>query len=251
MKVLVLILETETKKSDNQIENLLFLFSDPLFEVHQCSFPKKIQEDRMLKKALHYASHGPYESGKEGKWKDDPVIIIKDSSICDLSPERFTKKIKDGLEYGKEADIIYLCKWNDLCELYKDVTVSKSKSFLQWTQRPNGMQALLFKPKARDILYKEWMDDRYHGSIQERIQQKIKKGEWKALTYTPNIISFDIHYATTKSDYMKRNECAELKEMITNYVSSSDSSDNTMNIIYIILFAIFIFFVAFICVHYT
>jgi len=254
--VLVVILQCETKVSDNNITALKWAFSDTYFTVQVCTVdpPNKIVvskfmtkdqylENYYMYKVLSYASEGPYVINSQGIaepqfwWSKIPVIIVKDSSISHLTPNGITNKnfddnpenkiisgmkhrIKTALEKAKDADLFFLCKWNDQCDKYVDVEGTDIK----WSKRPTATQAIMYTPKSRDNIINNLTKN--NASYSEFLNNNIYKGKFLATVFVPNIIDYDINLATSNNDYIKANECAPI-------TSTSDPTNNTAAIVWV------------------
>ena len=310
--VLVIILQCETKPCDKNIINLKWIFSDPYFTVQVCSVdfptniptiktltPQQYVENYFMKKALTYAAEGPYIPNTVGKlepqfwWSKNPVIIVKDSSISNitstgklnslklnnklsnklnsnkLSNEKLSddkiedtlldnkevenklfdnkevennsdtfddiddeiiggmkRRIKLALERANEADLFFLCKWNDACNKYTDVEGGNNVNYgssLKWSVQPTATQAIMYTATARD-----YIRDHLSKSIiplGDTLNINIAKGDLLATVFVPNIIDFDIELATSNEDYNKLNECAPVP-------STSQSNNNAASLIW-------------------
>lgn len=262
--VLVIILHCETRSCDKNIENLKWIFSDPYFnvQVYNISKPHKLLtsynfiEYDMMKKALLFSANGPYieenkKSHPQYQWKDMPVLIIKDSSVCNMGPSKIdydggiTHRIKTALEKTSGADLFYLCKWNDMCDLYSDAYPSEDEFFLKWSLRPNGTQSILYLPKTRDIIIEEMSKEKEYITIGDLLSKKISKGELKAAVFVPNLIDYDINLATSKKDFNKLNECEQNRDVA---YSSNTTSESTKTI-WLWILVILVVLVGWICVN--
>lgn len=229
-KVLVIILQCETKACDSNIRNLKWLFSDPYFIVQICSvdvpddipinknlpYLQYVQNYRM-RKALVYAAEGPYISNKtQGWWKNIPCIIIKDSSVSTLSfyGDNSTslvmkKRIQMAISKGEKADLFFLCKWNDACSKYINVTEPTDETHdgsLKWSMQPTATQAIMYTPSSRDYV-KETLTTT-EIPLGELLNHHISIAKLSAIVFLPNIIDFDADLSTSDDDYVKLNECA-------------------------------------------
>lgn len=239
MSVLVVILTGETKPSDDNIQNLQWLFSDPYFEVKiiEVTPPPTITnvENYRMLKALSYAANF-----------NIPSIIIKDSSVSNVTPlgkTSYSDEIIGGMVNRIQtalsvelADLCYLCTWNDNCPQLKDIAGIGNidhGSTLKWTIYPNATQAILYRPIARDFI-----KDALENSdipLGQMLNSYISSGKLLATTFVPNIVDFDITLATAASDYLKLNECG------TGSGTSSSSSNASSIIWFLIIVAIIIF----------
>jgi len=267
--VLVIILQCETKPCDDNIINLKWVFSDPYFTVQVCAvdpppapvpLPKTLtldeyNENYMMRKALTYAAEGPYLPNGQGNpepkfwWMGLPVIIVKDSSVSNITPEGTTtvdlpdrhiggmkKRIKTALDKAKSADLFFLCKWNDACDKYTDVPNSN----LKWTIQPTATQAIMYTPTTRDYVREALVTATI--SLSTILNNNIVQGTLLATVFVPNIIDFDIDLATSNTDYAKLNECAPIPTETT-------TTSNTSYIIWFIIIIILILLVAWVLIQ--
>lgn len=249
--VLVIILQCETKPSDQNIDNLKWVFSDPFFTVKVCSVepPKNIPmmktmtptqylENYYMWKVLTYAAEGPYSMSENGNvysnkwWKSTPCVIVKDSSVCNINPifpthlkkERgfscgMKTRIKTALEKATTADLHFLCKWSDNCVKYKDVAGTQNMgSSLKWSTKPTSSQAVLYTPRARDFIKEKLISA--VTPIGDIFNYYISKSMISATAFVPNIIDYDINLATSEADYSKLSEC-DTKNNATSSTSQS------------------------------
>jgi hypothetical protein len=244
--VLVIILQCETKPCDKNIKNLLWVFSDPYFIVQVCAVdpptgppPSKIlgaahfKENHFMRKALDYASEGPYAPNAEGVlepqrwWTDLPCLIVKDSSISHITPmgtidvatgEReiggMKRRIKTALEKAVDADLFFLCKWNDACSKFVDVAGGANLlrgTSLKWSLQPTATQAIMYRPQSRDYIRSTVGPSVV--PLGDFLNLHIAEAKLKATVFVPNIIDYDIELATSNEDYLKANECQPLSAL--------------------------------------
>jgi hypothetical protein len=240
--VLVLIVQLETKSIDNNIENLKWVFSEPYFivQVVKIEPPPNVPNNKTLtynqyvenytmQKALTFATEGPYTINSQGivesqyEWTDLPVIVVKDSSISNLTPSGKSNvpgeviggmriRIETALSKASQADLFFLCKWNDACNKYVNITGIGNidhGSTLKWSVQPTATQAIMYKTTTRDFIATELITSQI--PLGELLNSLIIKGTLLATVFVPNIVDFDISLATSNSDYYKLNECAVIQ----------------------------------------
>lgn len=269
--VLVLILQVGTKSCDANITNLKWVFSDTYFAVQVCYVPpppdipsdtplteSQYIENYTMRKALTFAAEGPYVANDQGvlipqyEWKNLPVLIILDTSVSNITPAGTTNqdypdnpsdKIIGGMPnrittaLNQQADIYFLCVWNDVCDRYTDVDNTRSidhGSSLKWTLQPTSTQAVLYPPATRDLIRSELVTAAV--SLSALLNGQIQQGQLLALAFVPNIVNFDIGLATSSSDFTKLNQCAP--------VISSSTASNSSAIIWFILIVLAVMLVA-------
>lgn len=267
--VLIIILQVETKPPDSNIENLKWVFSDPYFttQVLKVDPPPDIPnnstlsydsyfENYSMRKALVFAQEGPYVgSSPQYLWSKLPVIIVKDSSICNITPSGTTNvdfptvpsnkviggmknRIQVALEKASQADLYYLCKWNDACNQYTDVVGATGSidhgSYLRWSVQPTATQAIMYTPSSRDFIANALVTATVVlGTL---LNTFISQGKLLATAFVPNIIEFDVTLATASSDYAKLNECAP--------VATTSTTSNASSLIWFAIILILIIIVA-------
>lgn len=260
--VLVIILQCESKPCDNNIANLKKIFSDSFFTVQVCSvdIPSEIVnnnsltrdqylENYRMRKALTYAAEGPYLTTSDGAikpqflWNKLPCIIVKDSSISNISFESggMRRRIETALDKASQADLFYLCKWNDACDKYKDITPSiDNGSSLKWSTQPTATQAIMYTEKSRDKI-RETLQSA-NTPLSSLLNNLIADGKMMATVFVPNIIDFDIELSTSNADYLKLNECAPAP-------TTTEQTNNTAWIIWFIILVILMLIVAYIIIR--
>lgn len=229
--VLVIILRCETKPCNKNIANMKQLFMDNYFIVHECEVdpPESIPQHKNMNissyfekyfmiKALKYAHEGPYIKNADGIvepmywWTNIPCIIIKDSSVSNVTGT-MKNRIQTALERAPDADLFFLCKWQDSCDKHTDVIGMDNNdggSTLKWSVQPTSTQAIMYTPKSREMMIKSLQAS--PTTTSDTINHIISRGDLAATVFVPNIIDFDIDLATSDTDYIKLNECITAKE---------------------------------------
>lgn len=213
--ILVVVVQNATAPSDKNIEYIKNnYFSDPFFNVQIYNALDIKDDNELMLKALTYASMGPYITDESGVntpqkyWTNLPVIIIRDSSISNIGGVQMKNRVFKALEAAKQADLIYLCKWQDKCELYKNIVESVDEgSSLKWTSKPNATQAILYSPIARETTIEGLMRAKEDITLGSFLNDRINSGQFLAAAFVPNIIDYDINLATNNKEYEKLNEC--------------------------------------------
>lgn len=213
--ILVVIVQSETTPADKNIDYIKNnYFSDPFFNVQIFNAVGIEDDNEIMLRALTFASIGPYINDSEGfntpqkYWSNLPVIIIRDSSISNIGGIQMKSRIFKSLEAAKQADLIYLCKWKDRCELYKNIKESVDEgSGLKWSSKPNATQAILYSPLARDTTIEGLRKVKDNMSLGDFLNEYINKEYFLAAVFVPNIIDYDINLANNNKEYEKLNEC--------------------------------------------
>ena len=266
--VLVIILQCETKSCDQNITNLKWVFSDPYFIVQVCEVEppptilpsstltqQQYLENYYMRKSLNYAAEGPINPSTLEPlywWTQLPVIIVKDSSVSNITPVGKTDikhinpsdnviggmrdRIKVSLNSAKQADLFFLCKWSDACNKYVDIVSSIDHgSSLKWSFQPTATQAIMYTPSTRDFVQNSLVTATV--PLSTLLNTNIANGSLLATVFVPNIIDFDISLATANSDYAKLNECAPV-------VTSTTSTTNSAAFVWFVAITACIFLIA-------
>lgn len=168
-----------------------------------------------------------------------PLILIKENSVCNLSPEEMRERIQVSLE-TTQADIYYLCKWKDSCQEYEHT----STSWLKKTYSPEGVQAILLTPRFVEIILGGGLLPSgkkftiYDHNLSFSLKKFIKEGDVRAICFIPNIIHYDIEKAKSTEDFEKMNECD------TNVVRKKKGIVSTTSFLWLILIFLSLFALA-------
>lgn len=148
-------------------------------------------------------------------YPDRPCLLIKDTSITRYKAE----EIKKFASVEIEDDLLYLCRWNDSCNLYRD-PIQIGGNELVITYKPYGFQAIIFSVRARDLILSK--DFEYNNFLGFILPQLVYSNKLTARTYIDNIYEYDIvNHARDFLDYVKFNRCSETKLESNSNISSS------------------------------
>lgn len=142
------------------------------------------------------------------RYSDNPIIIVKDTTVSNSSPETIAEIITTAL--GSSGwDVCYLCKWLDRCDLYTEkMTIPGKTTIIAKTQAPQGTQAILLTPRGRDLLIGAMAGS--NKSLSLTLQEQILAGKIQATCVVPNLLEYDVTAATSNFDYLKTHECQDL-----------------------------------------
>ena len=262
--VLVIILKCDKKLKETNINNLKWVFSDPYFITQVKSFEPSpnpniaYTENYCMYQALTYAAEGPYiinadgSITKQGLWNNLPVIIVKDTSVSNITPSGITNsstdkiiggmknRIQIALQKAQSADLYYLARWNDNCT--KNTLVAGTESIdkgssLQWTIQPTATQAIMYTPKSRDIVSNALCTMASNISLSDYLNSTIYDRKFIATAFVPSIVSFDTNLATSQTDYNKLNECFPIP-------TTDTPTANNANLIWLIILILVVILVA-------
>jgi hypothetical protein len=261
--VLVIILKCDKKLKETNINNLKWVFSDPYFITQVKMFEPSTNpniaytENYCMYQALTYAAEGPYiinadgSITKQGLWNNLPVIIVKDTSVSNITPSGITNsstdkiiggmknRIQIALQKAQSADLYYLARWNDNCT--KNTLVAGTESIdkgssLQWTIQPTATQAIMYTPKSRDLVSNALCTMASNISLSDYLNSAIYDRKFIATAFVPSIVSFDTNLATSQTDYNKLNEC---------FPTPTDTpTANNANLIWLIILILVVILVA-------
>jgi hypothetical protein len=261
----VIILRCDTKLKAKNAENLKWVFSDPYFIIQYKYFEQspnpnvQYNENYCMKQALLYAAEGPYitnEDGtitKQGLWKNLPVIIVKDTSVSNITPEGVVdntndidkiiggmkKRIKTALERAPTANLYYLCRWNDNCTKNRQVEGAESiarGSSLKWSINPTATQAIMYTTKTRDMVISALLTIPAKTTLSDYLNLNISNGNLSATIFSPNIIDFDQSLATSQDDFNKLNECFP--------ITADNTTQSNTNLIWLSILILIVILVA-------
>lgn len=209
--ILVIILKGETKQGDGHIKRLKLQFSESCFTFHVLDC-ESLDDTIRYQLALKYAKH---------EYKSFHCLIMKDSSLIMI--DDIKKYIDDAIKL--QTDLFFLCKYQDACHQYTRV---EHYHHLKKTYSSTATQAIMFNPKARDIMIKQLSNQ----SIGDVLYNQLNKNHLSGLVTIPNIVHFDINLASSNDDYYKLNECALIK---SDVIETTDSTNITWMVLIIIL----------------
>jgi len=134
-----------------------------------------------------------------------------------LQFKKYNKKNK----YKKNKrswEIFYLANWLDRCDLYRSFSNADDLIKIAKTFSPNGLQAMLFSPRGRDMLLGR-IPMRNHEfftpirfPLSQQLNENIQCGNISSITTTPNFFNYNVTLAKTKPDLLKLCECREPEE---------------------------------------
>lgn len=151
------------------------------------------------------------------------IIILKDTSVSNASPDRIAKVISAAINNGLPNShrgshdswhVCYLSKWLDRCDLYTDrKPVNGTMTEIVKTSAAHGDQALLFSPHGRDVFTgTKQMKNGSTFSSQGRsfgsaLHDAVMNGNVDAIATQPNLLVYDISAAKNHFDLLKTHEC--------------------------------------------
>jgi len=202
-----------------------------------------------------YERHEAYQVGwcladAKENYSKNPVLVIKDSSLCAADRDTVSDVIHSSLSNSESFHVCYLCKWNDKCQLHsRRKKIKGTMSSLVKTQSPHGIQALLFTPDGRDVILgvkpmKNGEFFKARESLGKSLNVHIVKGNLDAFCVVPNLIAYDIGLALDDRDYLKANECSPV---LAFGVSGSSSINIYVAALVIVILLILIIWAA-VCV---
>jgi hypothetical protein len=172
---------------------------------------------------------------------DGHIIVIKDSSITNSSPESIAEIVTAASKING-FDLTYFSRYGDNCNEYVDenrgsfVSIANSTGFFAEAASPYGYQAIMISPHGRDVLLgrKDSLAGskvEYSKSISDSLHDMVVRGELKSRVRLPNLFSYDVTRATKKSDYSKLNECNEGRTFPTTSQISTTLQEQTSELL--------------------
>jgi hypothetical protein len=243
MKILVIISSLSKSKTEN-IDLIKHLFSDEMFDVytHEVELPviqnKDLNIDNyVLLSSLKYSFEFPNEKGiPTYKYVNNPVIVIRDTSTSDLTPETMKDKMLYALKYLDKNNLIFLCKWGDQCQKYITVDPNIKGSKLKKSINPSSNQCILFSPELRTYFISS--DSFQYTDFKIFMNNLLEDTKIQACVFDPNLVNFDISYASSPDDFSKQNSHSSIKV-------EKKKENTTYNLILFFFIAIVIFLVAY------
>lgn len=142
-------------------------------------------------------------------------FLLKDTSTTMFGPE----DIYEILQYNlKDFDLLYLCRWCDSCNLYRNLEEFAGIS-IATTHRPQGFQAVMISPKVRDMILSPSFE--YKDFLSNIISKMTYNRFLRAKTVVYNVFNFDMDFARVNSDYEKLNQCAYVVPKADSGINSS------------------------------
>lgn len=202
-----------SEPSSAQTARVSNLFSSPLFSVNVMviSRPANLDANSKISEADQIENYRILWCLNDARSRhpDSYVLIIKDTSVSDASPERIADVVSGAIKSGRDDpwDVFYLSKWMDRCDLYGDMKpINGTMTSIAKSKSPKGLQAVVFSPAGRDsVLNASNLLDK---ALSDKVRDAVVNGNLKAIVAVPNLIRYDINAAKTGSDYEKVNECA-------------------------------------------
>lgn len=233
-KVVVYIISDRVNPHSGEIQKVAKLFDDDLFAISittidQASAPKDKIEQELIGTCLRNQSKvHPH----------DYMIIIKDSSTSLASPEEIAKFVSSAIS-AKDWDICYLNRWADRCDLNINPRDTGINSLMAETYAPQGAQAILISPPARDVMtgkkpLKNGQNFTLTGNFAQTLNYYVSHGLLRALCAKPNLIIFDPNLVKTPEDLIKTSECLQ-PEVKNNLLTSTNGETNWLMVILIML----------------
>jgi hypothetical protein len=193
--VVVYLVPGETRSGDSNLATLTTLFSDPYFQVETGDNASGTFSERTLDLLNRAAQDYPQL----------PVLLVRDSSTSLLTPQAMQQRVSAALAAAPGANLFLLCHWQEDC--YRFRPVSNTTEPLVETVTPTATQAVLYRPTARDTVRSRLTPT---TSLPTLFLTLITENLLSAVTFSPNLIDYDIGLATSTGDYLRLNRCRPL-----------------------------------------
>jgi hypothetical protein len=249
--MIIVYILTDNPKSD-RVKTVKNIFSNSIFTVSIVSVlpadEKKegSTEIKYIDNEINIEYHRVMASLNDAymHYKDNYCIVVKDTTISGTDAKTISE-VASLMESKNNADIVYLCKWNDKCNLYTNKEqVMSTGSMMVKTQSPNGIQCTMFSPNGRNIvLGKKNMKNKQKFQLHKErdkdigyaLNIEILNNNIDASCMVPNLVDFDPTAAKCDKDYNKSKECEDIN---SNNTSSTGTSSFWWIIIVILIIII-------------
>lgn len=174
------------------------------------------------------------------------VILVKEDTTSHTSSSDIYEKVYN-LSSNDSIDLLYLCRHGDTCSKN-----SKFSDSIKNITGPKGLQCIMYTPGGRDRILGD-LELRNGGKkfiatsdLETSLRQAISNKHLVITGFTPNLVNYDIDYATSKSDYNNLKECED-------EVNTSSSNDSTTwnNLWWILIIVAVIFLIIIFALFYA
>lgn len=214
------------------------LFSNPLFSLNVIAIspPSNMTPEKNMSVKDLIESYRIQWCLKDAKnrYPKNHVIVAKDSSISDASPNRIADVVSAATNNG-QWDVCYLSKWMDRCDLYSNKKpINGTMTTLTKTVSPHGLQAIILSPKGREVILGNQpmkngeMFDLLEAPLSQNLNEKIVSGNLEATATVPNLLTYDITFANKSSDYLKTHECLVSDDESTESTETNNSGEKNL-----------------------
>jgi len=152
----------------------------------------------------------------------NPILFLKDNLISNADSVTVENIIREVMK--RPWDIFYLSKWLDDCQSYeRNDVIHENGTIYTKSSSPNGVDAVLIRPKLRDVLIgeKHFQDDtpmKIKMNISHSLQSAIAEKKIVASTLSPNLFHIDVSTISQDESY-RMNECKGEHKNIQQYSS--------------------------------
>lgn len=156
-----------------------------------------------------------------------PCIIVKDTSITNFN----SSSIAQICSHSELAslDLFYLCKWEDLCNLYQPLSTNIGRSTQNYyrTYSPRGNQCMYYSSKGIDNVLDSDVFNQNSSNYADTWYEKVMNmmiadGDVVAATTLGNIFDFDVvKYGQSNNEFTTMSECIQNPGNVTDGVSPS------------------------------
>lgn len=220
-QVIVYILTADP--DSDRVGTLKRKFNHSLFNIQIIDIPvtKGSETDYAYKRrAEKYRVEWCLRDARENYY-DNYVLIVKDTSVSHAEPAYLADVIStacnsNNKDNTKAWHMLYLCKWDDRCDLYDTKSgPSVHSTNIVRTYSPHGLQAVIYSPYCRDVVlgHKYMLNEEYfecpdEHSIDTALSYHIENDHLYAYTTTSNLFDFDPSLAENTGDLYKLSQCA-------------------------------------------
>jgi len=195
---LVLIIDED--KNQNSIQEFSKYFSEKHFEIQNLVLDTIPNFDENL-----FLSHDDlieiYKFKKISKIlnlnTDRYCIVIKSNMMSFLSQEILLQMIKDSQEVN--AEMIFFHKFSDIMTQYQNTPYP----YIKYTISPNSLNAFMVSPYSITKILESIKIDK---PISVAINEALRKGSFKGITFIPNIFDLNINKLTDANQLKNYNQ---------------------------------------------
>ena len=166
----------------------------------------------------------------EKTYPGKPCIIVKDTSITNFTSSAIARLCLQS-NLIEDLDLFYLCKWEDLCNLYQPLSseqpAGRAAQTYYRTYSPRGNQVIYFTSKGITTTLNSGIFDPSSSDytdvwFEKVLNGMISDGDFKAATTLGNIFDFDVvKYGQNNDEFSTLSECVLNPGTVSDGVSPS------------------------------
>lgn len=147
-------------------------------------------------------------------YPDLPVLVMSETTVTGLSGIELENIMKD-IICSTNDDLTYLADYLDKCQNFTNpIPIDSAATTLYSTSYPNGLQAIMFSRRGRNVVLGDkvmhnghyFTPIRYPLSLQ--LRKTIEDKNLSAKVTYPTLFDFDLDFVKKESDLLKANLCS-------------------------------------------